>query len=75
MPLEIHVSKNINLDAENNNDVFFVTCCLDQGCSNKEYSPSWHQHYSNKGFVINDLQKSGLSVDKVTQFSLRPPEQ
>ena len=25
-------------------------------------------------FTINDLQQSGLSVDKVTQFSLRRPE-
>ena len=36
MPLELCVAKNLNLDAETNNDGFFVTRISDQFCSNKE---------------------------------------
>ena len=68
------MAKNINLDAETNDDVFFVTYISDQVHYNKDELTNWIQHYANKMFVINDLQQSGLSVDKVNQFSLRYPE-
>ena len=74
IPLELRVAKNINLDAETNDDLFFVSCISDQVCSNKEYLPNWIQHSSKENFVINDLQKSGIFVEKVTRFSLGPPE-
>ena len=72
--LELHVANNINLDAETNDDEFFVTCILDQVRSNKEDLPDWHQHPANERLIINDLQQSGISVDKVTQFFLRSPQ-
>ena len=73
IPLELCVATKINVDAETNDNGFFVTCIQDQVCS-KEELPNWSQHSANESFVINYLQQSGLSVDKVTQFSLRPPE-
>ena len=53
---------------------FFVTCISDQFFSNERDIPNWHQRSANERFVINDLQQSGFSVDKVTQFFLRPSE-
>ena len=44
MPLELHVANNTNLDAETNDNEFFVTCISDQVRSNKEDLPNWLQH-------------------------------
>ena len=33
----------------------------------------WRQHTANQVLVLDDLKLSNLSVDKITQFSLRPP--
>ena len=68
------MENNINLYAETNDDGFFVTHILDQARSNKEDLPNWRQHSANERFAINDLQQSGISVDKANQFSLRHPE-
>ena len=68
------MKNKINLDTEKNDDGFFVTCIFDQVCSNNEDLPNWHKHSANKRSVINDLQQSELSVDKVNKFYLRPPE-
>ena len=66
--LELHVANNINLDAETNDDGFFVTCILDQVFSNRWDLPNWYQHSANKRFIINFSQQSGLSVDKVIRL-------
>ena len=63
------MANNINLDVETNDDYFF-TCISDQVCSNEEDLTNWRQHSSNKILVINDLQQSGLYIDKVPQFPL-----
>ena len=52
----------------------FVTFISDQVGSNKEELPNWRQRSVVGRFVINDLQQSGSSVDKVNKFYLRPPE-
>ena len=40
MILELYVPKNIYLDAETNDDLFFVTCISDKFRSNKEDFPN-----------------------------------
>ena len=74
MPLELRVSKKINIDSETNDDGFFINSVSDQVRSNKPLLPNWRQHSINDKLLMNDIKQSGLSVDKVTQFSLRPPE-
>ena len=66
--LKLRVTNNIDPDAETNDGGFFVTCLSDKFYSNKEDLPNWRQNSANKRFVINYLQQSGISVDKVTQF-------
>ena len=68
MPLELRVENNIHLDAETNDDGFFVTYISGQVNSNKEDLANWCQHSVNKRLDIDDLQHSGLSIDRVTQF-------
>ena len=65
------MSNHIYLDAETNDDGFFVTCIFDQVSCNKEDLPNLRQHSANERLFINDLHKSGNYVDKDTKFSLR----
>ena len=74
MPLELRVSKKINLDSETNEDGYYTNTTSDQVRSNKDNLQQWRQHTINENYILNDLKQSGLSVDKITQFSLRPPE-
>ena len=67
------MEKNINLDVETNDDIYFLPL-FRINFSDKEYLPNWYQHYANEGFAINYLQKSGLSIDKFSQFPPRPNE-
>ena len=36
--------------------------------------PNWRQHRSEELLIMQGLFNSSISVDKVTQYSLRPPE-
>ena len=68
------MAKNIHVVAETYDNGFFVTCISYQVSYNKEYLPNWRQHSYKERFVVNYLQQSELSADKVNQFSLRLPE-
>ena len=68
------MANNIHVVSETNDNGFFVTCISYQVSYNKEYLPNWRQHSYKERFVVNYLQQSELSADKVNQFSLRLPE-
>ena len=36
--------------------------------------PQWRQHTANELLTFDDLKQTKLSIDKISQFSLRPPE-
>ena len=36
--------------------------------------PTWRQHSVNEMKIYKDLKQSRVSIDKITPFSLRPPE-
>ena len=42
--------------------------------SSKDGLPQWRKHTTNEIKIFEDLLKSRISVDKITLFSLRPPE-
>ena len=42
--------------------------------SSKEGLPQWRKHTTSEIKIFEDLFKSRISIDKITLFSLRPPE-
>ena len=36
--------------------------------------PNWRQHTASEMLIYEDLTKSNVSIDKITLFSLQPPE-
>ena len=36
--------------------------------------PNWRQHTESEMLIYEDLTKSNVSIDKITLFSLQPPE-
>ena len=72
MPFELCVANNINLDAETNDDGFFVTCILDQFCSkNRTYQigvkipltkGSQLMIYNSQDFLLKKLPNFTLDI-------------
>ena len=54
-------------------DGAYVTTAIDQYRKNV-FTVKWRHHTPSQILITNDLKLSKLSVDKITQFGLRPPE-
>ena len=72
MPLELR--GGIMLDSTKIiEDGAYVTTAIDQYRKNV-FTVKWRHHTPSQILITNDLKLSKLSVDKITQFGLRPPE-
>ena len=72
MPLELRAGIAIESDIQNE-DGAFVGSAID-GFRKSLDLDDWRLHTPNQLLILDDLKLSKVSVDKVTQFSLRPPE-
>lgn len=75
VPLELRPRIKISTDKgtdENGNVV--RRSGIDEFRSDTFPERHWRNHTEHQRMIINDVKLSGVSVDKVTQFSLRPPE-
>ena len=72
MPLELRGGILITSDVEQE-DGAYVGCAIDVFRRSLHLN-EWRMMSQNQLLIIDDLKLSKLSVDKVTQFSLRPPE-
>ena len=74
MPLEFRAG--VLLNSSNDNvveDGAFVTTAIDNFQNNADL-PDWRTHSANQNLILDDIKLSKISIDKVTQFGLRPPE-
>ena len=72
MPLELRggIAFQVKKGVE---DGAFVTTFLDS-FRKATLKENWRQNTPSQVLILNDLKLSGVSVDKVSQFGLRPPE-
>ena len=69
--VSVHISSSENVD-ENEDGIDSSILC---DKIRKQISlPKWRQLRTMEKIMLQGVQKSNISVDKVTQFSLRPPE-
>ena len=72
MPLEYRAG--IKMTTEDRvEDGAFVTSGIDHYRNNKGF-PDWRCHTANQNLLLDDVKLSKITIDKVTQFGLRPPE-
>lgn len=74
MPLESRPAVKINSNVEQDEDRQYQTSTIDNMRRNILQLDGWRQHSENQTLVLDDVKLSKISIDKVTQFSLRPPE-
>ena len=72
MPLELRSGIVIKSDIERE-DGAFVRSAID-GFRRLLRLDEWQMLSENQLLILDDLKMSNMSVDKVTQFGLRPPE-
>ena len=74
MPLELRAGIRVDSDTVDVlEDGAFIGSAVDSFRRSLDMD-EWRQHTANQVLVLDDLKLSKLSVDKITQFSLRPPE-
>ena len=74
LPLELRMG-GIKVVTDNAvEDGAFVSSASNHIRNNMNGLPDWRQHTSNEMMTFMDIKQSKVSVDKVMQFSLRPPE-
>jgi predicted GIY-YIG superfamily endonuclease len=75
MPLELRAGIAINCDAQHDEeDGAYVGCAMDVFRKSLNGLEDWRMMTQSQLLITDDLKLSKVSVDKVTQFSLRPPE-
>ena len=73
MPLELRAGVQIDTDANDLEDGAYVGSISDHVRQSLGL-PAWRQHTANELLMLDDLKLSKVSIDKISQFSLRPPE-
>jgi predicted GIY-YIG superfamily endonuclease len=73
LPLELRCYKKITTDTQVEDGVY-TTSVSYHVRSEKDNFPRWRRHNQSELIIMNDLKQSGMGYDKITQFSLRPPE-
>jgi hypothetical protein len=73
MPLELRAG--IDIDTKNDNvedgaQVGIVSNEIRRGLD----LPEWRQHSDSEMLTLEDLKMSKVSIDKISEFSVRPPE-
>ena len=74
MPLELRAGIKIESDLVSNEDGAYVTTEVDYFRRNALQLDAWRYHTDSQLLILDDLKLSKITIDKVTQFSLRPPE-
>ena len=74
MPLELRAGIKIDSDCLENEDGNYITTEVDNFRRNALHLDAWRWHTDSQLLILDDLKLSKISIDKVTQFSLRPPE-
>ena len=75
MPLELRAGIAINCDAQHDKeDGAYVGCAMDVFRNSLDGLEEWRMTTQSQILITDDLKLSKVSVDKLTQFSLRPPE-
>ena len=74
MPLELRAGIKIDSDCLENEDGAYITTEVDNFRRNALHLDAWRWHTDSQLLILDDLKVSKISIDKVTQFSLRPPE-
>ena len=72
LPLELRSSAKITTDMEIEDGVY--TTSVSSHVRSVKDLPEWRRHTENESIIMSDIQQSGMRYDKITQFSLRPPE-
>ena len=73
LPLELRCYKKITTDTQVEDGVY-TTSVSYHVRSEKDNFPRWRRHNESELIIMNDIKQSGMGYDKITQFSLRPPE-
>ena len=72
MPLELRAGIMIESDKQIEDGAFIITSIESFCCQNN--MEEWRLYTDNHLVILGDLKLSKMSIDKVTHFSLRPPE-
>jgi predicted GIY-YIG superfamily endonuclease len=73
MPLEFRAGMALDAAVVSSNDGAQTGSVSNDIRSGKEF-PSWRQHTVNELRIVDDLKLSKISIDRISLFSLRPPE-
>ena len=74
MPLELRFGAVIKTyDEKETEDGAYLTLASDS-VSIRICLPEWIQHHNNQNILLDDLKMSNISIEKLSQFCLRPPE-
>lgn len=74
MTLELRPGVKIESDVQRNDGASYLKTEIDSFRCNILQLHNWRQHTYHQTLMLDDLKLSSLSIDKVTQFGLRPPE-
>ena len=72
MPLELRAGIVVQSDKLMEDGAFITTSI--ESFRRQNDMEEWRLHTDNQLLILDDLKLSNMSVDKVTHFSLRPPE-
>ena len=74
MPLELRIG-GVFVDRETSpSDSHCITPLSTNTRRQIRYLPEWRKHTSNQITTYTDLKQSRVIIDKISQFSMRPPE-
>lgn len=73
MPLELRAGIEVNNKNDNVEDGAHIGS-LSNHIRHEKDLPSWRQHTANELMLFEGLKSSNISIDKISKFSLRPPE-
>ena len=74
MPLELRIG-GVSVDQETSpRDSHCITPLSTNTHRQIRYLPEWRKHTSNQITTYTDLKQSRVIIDKISQFSMRPPE-
>ena len=64
------------LDTSSNENGEYEACIASTSDSIRQFLQldQWRQHAPNQNLIMDNLKISNASIDKVTQFSMRPQE-
>lgn len=73
-PLESRPGISINSDVERDTNKEYVCTTVYNNRNENNTLPEWRKFTESQKLIMDDTKLSKLSIDKITQFSLRPPE-